>query len=631
MTPLKTLAAPAASAIVQLWKRNRSVRALVVVVLLHFAISFVYITVFAITFGFGRRLVLVHLLFVVAFLLFFLLFSCVISGATRLGQLTRRVLISAIATLAFSALLVLYMLDFVSNRFWFESVSFEVIVNNVFYLQTYLRAVNVNVNWVWLGLAVLISVLSFTYFILSKSAVTAFEELSRRGRNYLFANRRRTMQTIVGFVFLVIAYGASLIFLISVIPYGTAYREPILALIGANSLLSRTTLETEVEQLRIRRQYSVPRTFNRKNVILIIVDSLRADHMGLYGYERETTPFLSRMVQEGKLHKVELAAANCSFSTCGILSTLTSRNVDKLSPVNIRMYDLLHDQGYRVNLILSGIHSSLGNLRQSYGRSIDYYFDGKSSKSFDPHDDRLLFEGLAGVPDYQGTPGFFYIHLMSAHVFGERLSVYDKYQPALKETFDWEFPSYSPVALRNTYDNRVLQADGIINDLFSALQQNKYLANSIVVILSDHGEALGEHNHFNHGDYLYQEDIHIPLLIYDPELAPGEIKFGTQVDVAPTIFDLLGLPIPDWWDGRSLLKPDDNGFSYHQTYENFPIKAAVIYRVGTSVYKYIRWNSTEELYDLAHDPGENNNLIKTADPAILSRLRAKLMEHRDFR
>jgi glucan phosphoethanolaminetransferase (alkaline phosphatase superfamily) len=622
---LKTRTTQGMRAIIQLCKTDRSFQVLAVIVLLHLAISSLYIAVFATTFGFGRRLMLLHVLLVAGFVLIFLILFCLISGTAKLGLLTKRLLMSVSATLASSALILLYCLDFVSNHYWFESVSFGVIISNLIYLKTYLRAVNVNVNWVWLGLVLLISVLSSTYFILSKSTLTVFERLSRRGRNYLFADRRRIMQTIGGCVLLVTIYTGSLSFLIYVTPL--RHREPILALVGANSLLSRRNVEVGVEQLRLRQQYAIHRDFNKRNVILITVDSLRADHMAVYGYQRETTPFLSRMVHEKKLQKVQLATANCPLTACAIPSILTSRNVDKLNPANIRIYDVLYDQGYRVNLILSGVHSSVGNLKESYGRSIDYYFDGKSSASFDPNDDRLLFEGLAHLPDYQGIPSFFYIHLMSTHVFGVRLSDYDNYQPALKETVDWLFPSYPPMTLANTYDNRVLQADGMIENLFSVLDQKGYLPNSIVIISADHGEGLGERGHFNHGKYLYQEDIHIPLLIYDPQLTSRHFEFATQIDIGPTLFDLLGLPIPGWWEGRSLLDPNPREYTYHQTHENYPVRAAVIHRSGASLYKYIYCDSREELYDLSYDPGETTNLINAAEPALLSRLRAALAEH----
>src|SRR5205823_13058807 len=159
------------------------------------------------------------------------------------------------------------------------------------------------------------------------------------------------------------------------------------------------------------------------------------------------------------------------------------------------------------------------------------------------------------------------------------------------------------------YDDKVLQADGIIHQVFDALAGKHYLDNAMVVVTGDHGEGLGE-RHWAHGWNLYNEDIRIPMLLYDvPTTTYPDLAFATQVDIAPTILDRLGLPIPASWEGQSLLAPTRKRFTNHQTYF-LPNRFAVLYRGDDALFKYIATPQygKEELYDLTHDLGEDHNL-----------------------
>jgi arylsulfatase A-like enzyme len=179
------------------------------------------------------------------------------------------------------------------------------------------------------------------------------------------------------------------------------------------------------------------------------------------------------------------------------------------------------------------------------------------------------------------------------------------------------------------YDDKVLQADGVIHDLFRALAAKHYLDAAMVVVTGDHGEGLGE-RHWAHGWHLYNEDIRIPMLIYDaPAAKYADLSFATQVDIAPTILDRLGLPVPQSWEGQSLLAARPTRFTYHQTYF-LPNRFAVIYRDGRELYKFIATPQygNEELYDLRHDGSEANNLVD-AEPRLAALLREKLRAYRD--
>jgi len=189
---------------------------------------------------------------------------------------------------------------------------------------------------------------------------------------------------------------------------------------------------------------------------------------------------------------------------------------------------------------------------------------------------------------------------------------------------------YSILPLLNKpdrYDDKVRQADGLIHQLFDAFRAKHYLDDAVVVITGDHGEGLGE-RHWAHGWNLYNEDIHVPMLFYEtPAASYPDLSFGAQVDIAPTILDRLGLPIPASWEGQSLMRPASTRYTYHQTYF-FPNRYGVIYRDNRSLFKFIATPryGTEELYDLTSDHGEVHNLVSER-PAMAADLRGKVRQY----
>jgi arylsulfatase A-like enzyme len=365
----------------------------------------------------------------------------------------------------------------------------------------------------------------------------------------------------------------------------------------------------------------------RKNVVLIIVDSLRADRMQVYGYPRPTTPFLSRLVRAGRMNKVEAAFSTCSESFCGITSTLAAREFRDISVQTFQLQDVLRDEGYQTWFLLSGNHSAWNGLPRFYRAADGTFFDGAQTERYTMDDDRLVLEGLERVPPAAGErPAFFYLHLMSPHYLGVQFPeshVFtrpdDRVSPGLEP--------YKILSLLNKpdrYDDKVRQADEMIRQILGTLTTKGYLDDAMVVVTGDHGEGLGE-RHWAHGWNLYNEDIRIPLLLYDvPPASYPDLFFAAQVDIAPTILDRLGLPIPASWEGQSLLAPSSNRFTYHQTYF-VPNRFAVVYRRDRSLFKFIATPQygKEELFDLLRDPGEVENIVsEQPDLAALLRQRA---------
>jgi glucan phosphoethanolaminetransferase (alkaline phosphatase superfamily) len=614
---------------------QHKLRLLAYLLIFHLSFSLTFIIIFGSEFGYGRRMMLLHLLLILGIAcLVMVILAWMASLSLFKNSIVTRLVISIIPAVCFTLLVVLYVANFVSNRWWFDNLSYEIAMNQFSYLSSYLRSVNVSPTLVYLSTALGVVLIFVVYFKLSRALLDSLQELRLIWQDHRSFRQRKRIGAILLASVVVIAYVVSVAGVLrSMRATRSIQREPLLAFFVPSFYAANDVDAAALEDQRIRKRYSEPRNFEKQNVVIIIADALRADHTGVYGYERETTPFLSELLRNGQLKKVNLAAANCPFTTCGILSTLTSKSVEQLrfQTSNLRLYDLLFDQGYKVYLILSGDHRSWKYLKESYGSSLNLYFDGLSSTRFGINDDRLLLEGLEKVTDYQGTPAFFYFHLMSTHGLGHRLTEYQKFVPAVDASYVRLFQKAEPEVLRNAYDNQVLQVDGMIQRLLEALERKGYLENSLVFILADHGESLGEHNEFGHGTSLYQEQIGIPLLIIDKSTKVYQnLDFATQLDVAPTILDRLGLPIPATWEGQSLLAANRNEFTHHRTYTKRRLKRAVIYRTNNAIYKYIysETDGEEELYDLMSDRQERHNLITDADSELVDQIRQRMSEHR---
>ncbi|MFN0121539.1 MAG: sulfatase-like hydrolase/transferase, partial [Blastocatellia bacterium] len=386
---------------------------------------------------------------------------------------------------------------------------------------------------------------------------------------------------------------------------------------------SEHRMDVAAADARERERYKAvvdPAAIRRRNVIMIAVDCMRADHLPFYVYTRETTPFMSALHAQGRLHKIDGARSICNCTPCGVLSALASRDYDDLGCGLFMLPDLLHDQGWRTHFILAGWHSVWYDLRELYGQSIDHYFEGSQSAAYLPDDDRLLLEGLAAAPPASGSPAFFYFHMMSAHDVGVYRPEYARWRPALSFTLGGTFTQgrNDPQMAVNTYDNKLLMADAIIRELFSALDQKGYLRDSLVVIFGDHGQALGEHDHYSHGKLLYEEDLRVPLLMIENTATPG-VRYenpahASPLDIAPTILDRLSLPAPQTWRGQSLLKSAARATTRHIGCQG---GVAVVETEGAKTWKYIHTGGNfperEELYELQSDPAEQRDLMN--DPA----------------
>lgn len=608
-------------------KGNPHVWRIFLFICLQLLISLTFIVVFKCSFKYTIHLVPTHLFMiwnVVGFMMF-LMFTL-----ASIEQLKERYFLkyamAVIGTVGTSFLLILYIVDFSLNEMGTRNITYDVFWIYLQKSEDIAHILPFSIYWIYFFLLIL-AVLIFVIFTkLSPDLSAASNQLVLAVRQ--FSVTRENKKYSFRFLILALSYMVSLLFMVKYLNVSHGYfwmGEPVANYFFYWSPITNGRNPHRVavakKDRRIRATYPLGKPFLKKNVILIVSDALRADHMGVYEYQRNTTPFLTNMLTHGRLQKVRYAFSECPETAAGVLSILASRSYRSLSEYNLKLNELLRDCGYSIYYILSGDWSVYERLRWLLGQDIDLFFDGNSTLAYGLNDDRLIFEGLQRVPDYKGNPAFFYFHLMSTHILGVQHARFDKYKPSeLNMAMD---PSQKQEVRINRYDNGVLQADAFIKDIFAALDKKGYLSECIVFILADHGDGLGEHGHYGHDRYVYQEEIRIPMLIYDSDrMHYSNLEFASQSDVAPTILERLKLPIPSSWEGQSLLSPSSKTFIYSQT-RMHPLRYSVLYRNERGIYHYIISPTKEQLFELTNDSRETINLIPTADKALIELLRKK--------
>jgi glucan phosphoethanolaminetransferase (alkaline phosphatase superfamily) len=348
-----------------------------------------------------------------------------------------------------------------------------------------------------------------------------------------------------------------------------------------------------------------------RNVILIVCDALRADHLPMYGYERNTMPYLHQRYTNGEVQKIENCISTSASTVCGIPSLMQSKEWKNCTYDGFTLFKLFKKQGYQTAAIIAGAHKAWYNIAGTYARDCDYYFDGMNAQKHYFKDDRVVLEGLESK-SFQPSNNFFYLHLQSPHETALLQNEFAVWKPFDKTTGS---TSDRLLHLTNLYDNKILQADFTIKKIFEALDRKGILKDALIIITADHGEGLGEHGVDGHVDWLYQPQTRVPLLIIDNQNKYPSQKFSRQIDIAPTIAQALHFALPSCWQGVSLLDSTTVQYSFHETgkigLETKQQQYAIIDNEDSVIYKYLfsKDFKHEELYELKRDSTEANNLM----------------------
>jgi hypothetical protein len=302
-----------------------------------------------------------------------------------------------------------------------------------------------------------------------------------------------------------------------------------------------------------------PRPFPRnpppaasRPLVLIVVDALRRDRMGLYNPQLANTPFLSGLHAQGKLQKFD-GYATCTFSFCGIMSIVASRSWNDFGPRPETLIERLTANSYQTHLVMAGQHANFGGLIDLFGGPPTSVTDQASGDK--PSDTSTLevLEGLR-VPDPRHS--FVYIHFLSTHAGSFIEPPFRVTKNDTGQMGTYLFDPEGKRAYAEIYDRRVQQADDIVRRAFQALERKGMLKDALVIITSDHGQRTSEGGLLYHGGEADPPTISIPIMVYDTRSNAYPARpLASQIDVAPTLLHALGLPPVPGWRGIPLQRP----------------------------------------------------------------------------
>lgn len=374
-----------------------------------------------------------------------------------------------------------------------------------------------------------------------------------------------------------------------------------------------------------RNSYKPVEASRHRNLVVIIGDALRSDHMSIYDYPRATTPNLLALSTRHETKIVRNARAACAESACGLMAFASSRPVYKLPSRPITLQEILRLNAYKAHFILGGDHTNFYGLDQMYGE-LDSFHDGSKQSLRYVNDDQLVIDALEDFPSaIPGQPTAFQFHLMSTHGLGSRDPEMSPFSPS-SNYYAWpsKSPRRPPNAIEaqrgvNHYDNGVVRFDHTVATILEMLGNKGYLEDALVVITGDHGEMLGEHGYFAHQFSLHESVLSIPFVLIRFGYTGDEIRNNSivgQIDMSPTILHELDLPIPDIWEGRPLQYPPIERELHIQQSWNFGI-----YHIDNSGNALKYWrdmkSGVESVTNPLTDPLGKTNLIESTPTYFL--------------
>ncbi|MCP4600682.1 MAG: sulfatase-like hydrolase/transferase [Proteobacteria bacterium] len=379
---------------------------------------------------------------------------------------------------------------------------------------------------------------------------------------------------------------------------------------------------------------AAPGTTRAKNLVLVLIDTLRADRLSIYNDQtRVRTDYLDRIGKESMVFERALAPENWTKpSVASLLSGLypeshqTKDDTDKLPKSVVTASEHFLGLGFATaGFVANGYVSGKFGFRQGWGTWTNYVRERKANRARFVVNDAV--DWLDAHP--QEKPFFLYVHTIDPHVPyippRKYWSLYDSgpYQGPVKpsqtakllekvKTGRLKLTSRDKIRLEALYDGEITYHDDQIVRLHDALARNGLLDNTLVVVTSDHGEEFFEHGRVGHGHSLYEELLHVPLMFRLPGAKPGEgVSSSAEVnliDVLPTTCDILGVECPSNIEGRSLL-PLLKG----KARIGFPSVSFSDFLGGQRAarmgrYKVIYKGLSSALYDLKSDPKETQDL-----------------------
>ncbi len=370
----------------------------------------------------------------------------------------------------------------------------------------------------------------------------------------------------------------------------------------------------------------------KPDIFLIIIDTLRADHLGCYGYERSTSPILDSLAASGTLFSRCQAQAPWTLPAHASIWTGLSVKSHMTGIRNMVVYGLDSEIDNIATLLKDVDYVTLGFVNvilisHSFGfaNGFDHYSStdqghGRAAATVD--------EVLEWFSENRGNPRpkLTVIHLFDVHSPYDPPAPFDTKFDPLGTQGVTEFVTDSLGILMNPeatdhlmdmYDSEISWVDNQLGRLFSELRRSGIADNAYIVVTSDHGEEFFEHGSWSHGHSLYQEILHVPLIVSGPGISLGVIDSTPcgQFDILPVIAGFAGVPIPDHVEGIDLfnqVSPDRvipssgviPGHSTTQDPREFESMCSILNGFDKGILNYFTMD--EQLFNLRLDPGEHD-------------------------
>jgi len=369
----------------------------------------------------------------------------------------------------------------------------------------------------------------------------------------------------------------------------------------------------------------------RPNLVLVTLDTTRADHLGCYGYPQATTPNLDALAARGALftHAASVAPltlpAHSSIMT-GMQPTFHGVRVNgstALGQSQQTLAEVLAKQAYQTAAFVGAfVLDGRWGLNQGFDH-YDDHFDLKKHKHIDlagvqRPGNEVMDAALAWLGGHKPGPFFAWIHLYDAH------SPYEPPEPFRSK--------YEGRGLAGLYDGEIAFADQQVGRLVSWLRSEALDQRTVLVVIGDHGEGLGSHGEGTHGYFVYDYATHVPFLVVTPFDELHGIRIESQVsavDVFPTVLGLLGIGSVPKVQGRSLLpvlfhpRTPVESYAYSESMTpNLQFGWSALHSLRSTRYELID-APRPELYDLSTDPGEETNVFDR-NPAVAGPLAERL-------
>ena len=357
-------------------------------------------------------------------------------------------------------------------------------------------------------------------------------------------------------------------------------------------------------------------TFPEMNVLLFTLDTTRADHLGCYGYPNARTPNIDGLAADGVLFKNTTAQAPLTLPSHSSIFTGTYPFIHGvkdnggfyLGPEKITLAELLQKKGWATSAFVGAfVLDSRWGLNQGF----DYYYDNFDFAKYKKISlDSVQREGgevTKAFFDWFKTNGdrrfFSWIHFYDPH------TPYEPPEPYKSEH------SGRPWGL---YDGEIAYVDTLIGKVLESLREKGILDKTIIIIAADHGESLGEHGETSHAFFIYDATVSVPLILKLPGANVKAKVIEAQVeniDIMPTLLDLLGITVPNEVQGRSLVsllsgsRFETDKMAYSENYyPRYHYGWSELKSLRTVRYQYIQ-APRPELYDIVRDPMERTNIF----------------------